>query len=185
MGTREKLLETALAVFAEKGSDGGSMREIARRAGVNVATTYHHFGSKRELFLAVFRELGFLDTPDIESPPGKNKQDTLEQIIFFAWIFLSSGSDVIRLGIVESIKGDSEVLAVFDEWQRQGDGRIERELVRHGLATGKNSARRALVVRHIIWGNFIAALMSEGPLDVEAFRARAHDAAVSLVESWR
>lgn len=52
--TREKILETAEALFAEKGLDGTSMRNITDAAGVNLASVNYHFGSKDGLIAAVF-----------------------------------------------------------------------------------------------------------------------------------
>lgn len=50
--TREAILEAARFTFAEKGFDGGSVREIATLAGVDPAMINHHFGSKEKLFMA-------------------------------------------------------------------------------------------------------------------------------------
>ncbi len=54
MGTREKILQAALEAFAEKGFDGVSVDEIARRAGVKKALIYYYFPSKEELFKEVW-----------------------------------------------------------------------------------------------------------------------------------
>jgi AcrR family transcriptional regulator len=45
------VLEAASALFAERGFTGTTIREIAERAKVNVATGHYHFGSKLELYL--------------------------------------------------------------------------------------------------------------------------------------
>ena len=51
---RLRLLETATAVFAEKGS-GASLDEIARIAGVGAGTLYRHFPTRDALVAAVYR----------------------------------------------------------------------------------------------------------------------------------
>jgi TetR/AcrR family transcriptional regulator, regulator of cefoperazone and chloramphenicol sensitivity len=53
--TRARLLDAAAALFAEQGFHGTTVREIAHRAGVNLAAGNYHFGSKRELYLEVLR----------------------------------------------------------------------------------------------------------------------------------
>lgn len=184
--TRQKILETALSVFAEQGTDGGSMREIARRAGVNVATAYHHFGSKRELFLAIFKELGFLDRPEDTSwvTPDLEPQAVIENICLGAWILMASGADVLRLAVGELLKGDEDARSVFEEWRAQGDAYIEETLLRSGLASEENSARRAWVLRQVIWATFIAELLQTG-FDAEDLQQRARDTATTLLEgSW-
>jgi AcrR family transcriptional regulator len=50
---RERLLETAIAMFAEKGYAGTSVREIVEQAGVSKPVLYYYFKSKEGLFLAI------------------------------------------------------------------------------------------------------------------------------------
>jgi AcrR family transcriptional regulator len=45
-----KFLEAAESIFGSHGYEGTSVREIASRAGVNLGTLKHYWGSKRELF---------------------------------------------------------------------------------------------------------------------------------------
>jgi len=51
--TRQRILDAALAEFAEKGLAGARVDEIAARAGANKRMLYAHFGSKEELWLTV------------------------------------------------------------------------------------------------------------------------------------
>ena len=50
---REALIEEGSKLLAEKGVDGFSLREVARRAGVAVAAPSHHFGNAKGLFTAI------------------------------------------------------------------------------------------------------------------------------------
>lgn len=50
-GTREKLVDAARSLFAEKGFDRATTAEIAREAGLSEGTIYRHFKSKRELLM--------------------------------------------------------------------------------------------------------------------------------------
>src|SRR5581483_8067883 len=50
---REKLCDAALAIFAEKGVDGLTMREVAARLGVSPMTPYRYFRDKEEMLAAV------------------------------------------------------------------------------------------------------------------------------------
>jgi TetR/AcrR family transcriptional regulator len=51
--TRLAILEAAEQVFAERGFDGASLRDLADAAGVTRSLIHHHFGSKEDLWLAV------------------------------------------------------------------------------------------------------------------------------------
>jgi len=57
---REQLIEAALVVFARKGVDGASVKDIARAAAVTPGLLYHYFESKEDLVAAVLEERGFL-----------------------------------------------------------------------------------------------------------------------------
>ena len=50
---REAVLDAASELFAVKGFDGVSMRDIARRAGMLSGSLYYHFPSKDDLFAEV------------------------------------------------------------------------------------------------------------------------------------
>lgn len=53
--TRQRVVEAASALFAERGFHGTTARDIAERAGVNLAAAHYHFGSKESLYLDVLR----------------------------------------------------------------------------------------------------------------------------------
>jgi AcrR family transcriptional regulator len=53
LNSRERLVETAIDIFAEKGYAGTSVREIVDRAGVSKPVLYYYFKSKEGLFLAI------------------------------------------------------------------------------------------------------------------------------------
>jgi TetR/AcrR family transcriptional regulator len=52
-GTRERILREALDLFASKGYDATSVREICAAAGLTKPTLYHFFGSKEGLYRAL------------------------------------------------------------------------------------------------------------------------------------
>lgn len=60
--TRDKLVEAALQVFASRGFEGATTREIARQAGVALAALPYHFTTKEALWQAaadrIFGRLG-------------------------------------------------------------------------------------------------------------------------------
>jgi TetR/AcrR family transcriptional regulator, regulator of cefoperazone and chloramphenicol sensitivity len=54
--TRAKLLEAGGEIFAQMGYHAATIREIAQRAGANVAAVNYHFGDKLGLYTEVLRE---------------------------------------------------------------------------------------------------------------------------------
>lgn len=57
--TRAKLIETTLAVVAERGFSGARLEEIASRAGMTKGSIYSNFGDKNDLLLAAMSSAGF------------------------------------------------------------------------------------------------------------------------------
>ena len=52
---RARLIDVAIKLFAEKGYEGTSVRDLATAAGVNVAAVSYHFGSKDALYTEALR----------------------------------------------------------------------------------------------------------------------------------
>ena len=55
--TRERILEAALALFADRGYDATTMRDVAREAGTSLGLAYRYFASKEEFALALYMRL--------------------------------------------------------------------------------------------------------------------------------
>ena len=56
--TRQRILQAAAMVFAEKGYARATTRALAAAAEVNEVTLFRHFGSKENLFAAVIEHFG-------------------------------------------------------------------------------------------------------------------------------
>jgi AcrR family transcriptional regulator len=60
--TRERLLDAAERIFAERGFEGASIRAVTQAAGASVSAANYHFGSKEELLRAtLLRRVGPLN----------------------------------------------------------------------------------------------------------------------------
>jgi len=55
--TKARILAAAQEVFAAKGFEGASTREIAARAEVNISSLHYHWESKERLYLAIFERI--------------------------------------------------------------------------------------------------------------------------------
>lgn len=54
--TRAHILKTALDLFARKGFDNTTMRDVAREAGVAIGASYYYFDSKASMILAFYQK---------------------------------------------------------------------------------------------------------------------------------
>ena len=59
---RNQILDSAAAVFAEKGFHRATTKEIARRAGIAEGTIYNYFDSKDDLLIGMMARLTELET---------------------------------------------------------------------------------------------------------------------------
>lgn len=55
--TRARILEVALALFAERGYAGTSVRDIAEALGVTKAAVHYHFSAKEQIVTALVRPM--------------------------------------------------------------------------------------------------------------------------------
>src|SRR5207247_2764127 len=70
---RAQLLATALDVFAAKGLDGATVKDLSDAAGVAQGLLYHYFRSKDELLQAVIDEHYFLPELRRIAPPDRHR----------------------------------------------------------------------------------------------------------------
>jgi AcrR family transcriptional regulator len=71
--TRQRILESALVLFKEKGFAQTSMRDIAERASVAVGASYYYYRTKEELVLAFYEKLIGLDLIILEQLKSQTK----------------------------------------------------------------------------------------------------------------
>ena len=78
---RDDVLEAALIEFAERGFEGTSTEDIARRAGISQPYLFRLFGTKKELFKATVSRC-FRETIELfqRAAEGKRGEDALRAI---------------------------------------------------------------------------------------------------------
>ena len=59
--TKERILETALELFAQSGYLGTSMNDIARQLGITKAALYKHYASKQEILDRIVERMNEMD----------------------------------------------------------------------------------------------------------------------------
>ncbi|MEU6509036.1 TetR family transcriptional regulator [Streptomyces sp. NPDC046942] len=78
-GTRARILHAAGAVFAERGYEAATVRDIAGRAGVNQALIFRYFGSKKTLLTEVMAQGGKEQL--VNTPPDRLFETALRGVL--------------------------------------------------------------------------------------------------------
>jgi len=97
--TRDRVLQVAQALFAERGYRGTSLRDIARRIGIKAPSLLHHFPSKQQLYLAVLDRIfeGLQDAANAVAMGHGSRQDRMREAVAGAVDFIATRPDFVRL----------------------------------------------------------------------------------------
>ena len=163
-GTRERIIDAALARFSERGTSGVSVRELAEAAGVTVPGLYYHFGSKAELIRAVYAARGDAADAPIESPISTTIETRIVEQAAREFARLVDDADFLCLMHREAVLGDADALdvgaALAAEWRERW------QLVLAGSVDVRpdvDLAAAADVIATFLWGLFVEYLNRRDP----------------------
>jgi len=114
--TRERILDTAEALFAEKGLAATSVRDIATAAGLTPASLYNHFEGKEALYAAVL-ERGIRPLfESLEEAPEAGSDELHGMILRHAMEVLAARPNLPRLIYHEAIGGGTHLVPLLRAW---------------------------------------------------------------------
>ena len=130
--TKQAILDVAIKLFGETAYDQVGLREIAGRAGVDVALIGRYFGSKDELFAAAI------------TPPSRPKSEFPPRSEFGEWMarrIMSPRPEAARMLIVQHSAANPRAAEIvrrnireflinpIAEWLGGEDGRLRASLI--------------------------------------------------------
>jgi AcrR family transcriptional regulator len=77
---KEHIINAAIELFAEKGFEGSSIRDLATRADVNVAMVNYYFGSKDKLFETIVEHRASFMRGKLDEIEADTKLSEIEKI---------------------------------------------------------------------------------------------------------
>ncbi len=174
--------------MSQRGVDGTSMRDLAAATGLNVASLYHYFASKRELLVAVLQERGFIDELAASTGPASIARDDFDELADMLDDILGSMlevEDFIRLMLGEAMRGEETAHAVGNELFDATQTALERWLEESepAISDGPGAPAVARVLRAFIVGLFfehLAGVLESSESPRAAFRSRALEAVAVL-----
>ncbi|WP_158886757.1 TetR/AcrR family transcriptional regulator [Amycolatopsis anabasis] len=126
--TRQRVLDAAARVFAERGIAGASLREVAEAAGLTTGALYSNFAGKDELVLALMAEhVGMRLRRATEAVDDLDDADALLR--------------EVGARLIEAVQTDFTWQRLFLEYWGVA---MRDEEVRAGLAARRREARAAL-----------------------------------------
>ena len=128
---RIRLLETAKAAFAEKGS-GASLDEIARTAGVGAGTLYRHFPTRDALIEAVYRN----ETEQLVAAATRLAETHPPMTALREWLLLFVDYMATKHGMYAALNsivgGTSELYSASTEQMKRAIGKLIDRAVASG-----------------------------------------------------
>lgn len=116
-GTKTKIFNAAVTVFANKGFNSATMDEIAKTAKVAKGTLYYHFKSKEEIFkflseqgVSKIKEEIYDRTKDISNP-----MDKLKEVIIVQMDLMYSYGEFFKM-VLSQIWKDNDREEYFRGW---------------------------------------------------------------------
>jgi AcrR family transcriptional regulator len=124
LSTRDRILEAALEVFAEKGLHGATMVEIARRAGLTGGALYRYYPGKEELFQAVIdQHSGAFSALEMirDLIPELQPLTALKFIAQGMFLFFYGNIDFMRVVVSEALRSPELSRAFFEKMLRPSE----------------------------------------------------------------
>ena len=181
--TRERILDAAFALTSVEQTGGLSMRRLAERCDLNVATLYHYFPSKADLLRAVLEERGYPNRLGVEVPPDEvfaaaSPRDGLAGLLSWVWGQAEIEESAWRLLLVESLRGEVAAKSEADRLLTMVEPVLQGWIEQIVPVTGARAERLARMLRSMLLTIALEHL-ALGP-DDERAALRTRDLAESL-----
>lgn len=117
--TRDRILDGAEVLFAERGFSGTAMRDIARSVHLKPASIYSHFSGKQDLYEAVLQR-GLQPLSDLlEDLSGEDwSEQRLEGQMDALVEYLHTRPLALRVILHEALAGGESLMRLAQEWLR-------------------------------------------------------------------
>jgi AcrR family transcriptional regulator len=161
-----RIIEAALALFADRGISGTSLQMIADAIGVTKAAVYHQYNSKEEIVLAVAEVILTRLEAAVNAAEAERSRSRAREVLIRRMIDLA----VERRRMASILQRDPVMLRCLEEHEpfRHVMERVNRVLM--GGAKEPGARVRAAMLASAIAGAVIHPLVLE--LDDESLRSR-------------
>jgi AcrR family transcriptional regulator len=158
---KQQILDAALPIFSRKGFALTTTSEIAKAAGVAEGTIYNYFSNKRELFIAVIKNL--IVTMQlmelIEKLPGDGTPFVFQDILKDRLKFAENAKVSHIMGLMSEIQRDPELKKLYSEQFIQPFFLKMEASYNNMIASGKVRKINPTIITRIIGGMIIGFIL--------------------------
>lgn len=171
---REQLLGCAIDAIVDRGFQGMSVGEVARRAGVSKGVVTYHFAAKDDLIYEVLSEIFDSITEFLESRLGRTTPETFVADYIFAWVeyYRTHTRDMLAVGEIWGNFRDETGRRRFGEQAVAGELADVQRALELGQANGSRgqfSARVMAVTMKAALDALLGQLAGDPELDLTAY----------------
>jgi AcrR family transcriptional regulator len=134
-----QIIDTAEKLFAGKGYDGTSVRDIAEEAGVNVAMISYYFGSKEKLLEALFSQRAAGTTKKLESMLEDKGLSPLEKVNMMIDFFIDKFHTehcFHKIMMREQVANQRNAIAELIMQLKKQNQQLVRQIIQEGQKSG-------------------------------------------------
>ncbi len=171
--TKEKILLTALRLFAKDGYEAVSVRDIAQEVGITKGALYRHYENKRDLFNSILERMEQNDgryaqengvpAGTAEEIPETYRGVSLEEVISFSkemfryWTRDEFAASFRRMLTLEQFRSD-EMKTLYQQYLASGPVRYVADLFRGmGVPGAEDEAARFYAPMFLLYTVYDAA----------------------------
>jgi AcrR family transcriptional regulator len=165
--TKERILQAAKTVFAKRGYQQATTREIAEEADVAEGSIFYHFGSKRGLLVAVIDSIGDdLLGPVVSSVPPDDLITWAAEMLRQQFALMKQNRPLVPV-LMQEVRLDAELRQRYGERMRQTIAELETRLNK-AIAAGRLRPINAAVVARAILGSYLSLMIPPPDLRLES-----------------
>lgn len=167
MTTKDKIIETAVALFNEQGTAAVSTNHIAAACNISPGNLYYHFRNKADIIRAIFQQMTQVGVDEygaisMQYPPGtaESMEQTFLMIQQFNWRYRFFKRELTAL-----VMADPQLQEQFQATNRLMQQMI-RQSIEAGIAAGRTKPLDEQEKAHFVDAVWLLALFWVNYLEV-------------------
>jgi AcrR family transcriptional regulator len=184
--TREKIVASAKMLFAERGYEGATIRDIAKAAGMSTGAVFASFTDKSDLFT----EIAEAEQTELYAAMRAAAEGLQGRAAILAMLDVAAERQLTSAALFQAIMSALWTPALADRMRRRLDRRAAASLILSAVQQelGQNTGGHcAALIADMIWDAYVATLRRSAldGLTLELMTARIHDQTKTILSGIR